>query len=95
MKLTIKQIIPVSNHWNVYIGEQDNRGYCTIECKPVCGLALVQDFYSPEAETWKYIDTYDIEEQQYPEIREDLTFHCTMYSEGEPSMKDIKDLPTD
>jgi hypothetical protein len=84
MKLTIKEIIPVANHWNMYMNEDTQEEVCY----PVCGLALVEDIGDEEFRTgetkWTYIDNIHIEAQTCPEAFESLSYLCTVYHEGHP-----------
>jgi hypothetical protein len=79
MKLNIKNVVPVTNHWNIYINENDQ----TEVFSPVSALALISD--SDGQEFWKYIDTLDIERQFDTQNDGDLTYMNTIYSEKEPS----------
>ena len=84
MKLTIKQIIPVVNHWNMYMNDDTQEEVC----HPVCGLALVEDVGHEEFRTgetkWTFIDNIHIEAQECPEAFEGLSYLCTVYHEGHP-----------
>lgn len=87
MKLTIKQIIPVTNHWNMYMNEETQQEVCY----PVCGLALVEDVGDEACRTgkekWTYIDTKHIEAQDFPEAFESLDFIETLYSDKNPEIE--------
>jgi hypothetical protein len=87
MKLTIKQIIPVTNHWNMYMNQDEQREVCF----PVCGLALVEDIGDEEFRTgqekWTYIDTNHIAAQDFPEAFENLEFIETLYSDKNPEIE--------
>lgn len=85
MKLTIKQLIPVANHWNRYIREESQ----TYVYVPVSALALVQDIgdenFRTGKTTWQYIDTLHIASQDYPEAFEDLSYVNTLFSLTDPT----------
>ena len=84
MKLEIKQIIPVSNHWNVYMKEDVQEELYV----PVSGLALIHanELY-PEGESWQYIDPLHINYQIYPEAFENLTYMHTVFSIDNPNYR--------
>ena len=78
MKLKIKQIIPVSNYWNIYMNEESQQEVAL----PVSGLALVE---KDGEEAWTYIDMGDIQAQSCPDVFESLTYLFTRHSETMPN----------
>ena len=80
MKLQIKNITSVVNHWNKYIDETNQ----TEIYHPVCGLALVK--WDEGEELWSYIDVIHISSQSCPEAFEDLQYIETIYYLGNPNL---------